>query len=90
MRKRIAVIVGPRQGEGLRMALGLTLSNDQVDVYLRGPLREPSEQTRMSIEMLREVGAGLYVVEGSEEGFSPVEPKELAQRLLGYDLVVPY
>ncbi len=34
MAKRIAVLVRDRRGEALRMALGLTLMDDAVDVYL--------------------------------------------------------
>ena len=95
-KKKIAVLVRERTDEALRMALGLTLCDDKVDVYLTGPAPPGTEQNRMSTGMLREMGAGLYWLSGfghsrgEAQDFKPVSAEDLPAALLGYDIVIAY
>ena len=88
-KKKIAVLVRQRTAEALRMALGLTLLDDAIDVYLTGPAPGQDEQNRMSIEMLRAMGAGLYCLCEADE-FTLVSEEAMPQRLLDYDVVIAY
>jgi len=72
------------------MALGLTLMNDSVDVYLTGGLPEKSEQNDMNIEMLRDMKSGLFAVEMDLEDFKRIKEEELPEALLDYDVVIPF
>ena len=94
MKKKIAVLVRERTDEALRMALGLTLCDDAVDVYLTEAAPSASEQNRMSIDMLRTMGAGLYLLPGYCEAadpvFKPVSGRDMPAALLDYDTVIAY
>lgn len=88
-KKKIAVLVRERTGEGLRMALGLTLFDDSVDVYLIGVAPGGSGQDRMNIEMLQAMKAGLYSL-CEAGGFTRVKEEAVPERLLDYDVVIAY
>ena len=51
MAKKIAVLVRERQGEALRMAIGLTLRDDIVDVYVLDRPVDATEDNALSIEL---------------------------------------
>ena len=87
--KRIAVIVKDRSEEALRMALGLTLYDDMVDIYLTGPGPAPTETNLMNLEMLKAMKAGLYSI-CEVEDFKRVSEEDVPQILLKYDVVIPY
>lgn len=57
--KKIAVIVRDRQGEALRMAVGLTILNG-VDIYIMDRKLEESDEISLNLEMIREMKLGLY------------------------------
>ena len=88
-RKRIAVIVKGRSEEALRMALGLTLYDDMVDIYLTCTGPEPTEMNLMTLEMLKAMKAGLYSV-CEVEDFQLVSEEDMSRTLLKYDVVIPY
>ncbi len=91
MPKQIAMLVRDRQEEALRMALGMTLLEDTIDVYiLDGPV-ERSEDNIMNIETMKEMGMNLYTnfFDGSP-GLAYVSTEAMAKRLPVYDLVLPY
>ncbi|MDA8387799.1 MAG: hypothetical protein M0Z58_03910 [Nitrospiraceae bacterium] len=88
-KKKIAVLVRERTDEALRMALGLTLCDDALDVYLTGAAPAGSEQNRMSIDMLRTMGAGLYSLFETGD-FTLVSERDMPRALLDYDIVIAY
>lgn len=87
--KQIAVLVKDRTEEALRMALGLTLYDDKVDVYLTGPGPAPTDMNLMNMEMLKAMKAGLYSICEAED-FKRVSEDEMPQILLKYDFVISY
>ncbi|MDA8085239.1 MAG: hypothetical protein M0Z75_00890 [Nitrospiraceae bacterium] len=91
MPKKIAVLVRDRQDEALRMALGVTLLEDAIDVYiLDGPVG-PSEDNIMNIETMKDMGMSLYTnYPDKSGGLTYISTAEMAKRLTGYDLVLPY
>ena len=50
MSKKIAVVVRERQGEALRMGVGLTLADDSVDVFVLDRKVEETEENALNIE----------------------------------------
>ncbi len=89
LRKRIAVIVKERSEEALRMALGLTLYDDMVDIYLAGPAPKPTEMNLMNLEMLKAMRAGLYSFCEIDD-FKTVNERDMPEILLKYDVVISY
>ena len=91
--KKIAVLLveNERNSEGLRMAAGLSLLDDKVDVFLID--RDFPEQDLPVIEkhlkMIRAVGIGLYS-NFQKDGFDFISTGDLGRKLPEYDYVFPY
>lgn len=88
--KRIAVLVRDRQAEALRMALGLLLLDDTVDVYVLGPALEATEETAQHLEAMREFETAIYSDSDAGAGAERLTTEEIARRLAGYDHVLAY
>ena len=90
MAKKIAVLVRNRQGEALRMSLGLTLLDDVVDVYVIGRKLENTGEDALHLETIKDMDMKIYTdcKENADLEFVPTE--EIARRLAEYDHVLPY
>lgn len=88
--KRIAVLVRDRQSEALRMALGLILVDDTVDVYVLDKKLEDVEQDVQNLALMKEMGINLYTNQTENNGLECLSTDEIARRLTEYDHVLPY
>jgi hypothetical protein len=88
--KRIAVLVRDRQSEALRMALGLILVDDTVDVYVLDKKLEDVEQDVQNLALMKEMGINLYTDQAGNNGLEYLSTDEIARRLTEYDHVLPY
>jgi len=89
MRKKIAVLIRERREEALRMAVGLTLANDEITVFFMSGLPEKNDDTVMSLQALQDLGARIYA--GVRDAEFPFRDKaEIAGSLSAYDTVIPY
>jgi hypothetical protein len=88
--KRIAVIARDRQGEALRIAGGLTLADDVIEVFvLDRTLDKTDPEIAKPLELVADLDLKVYS-NIPENGFTMVSLEEIAKKLLEYDLVVPY
>jgi hypothetical protein len=88
--KRVAVIVRDRQGEALRVAGGLTLADDVIDVFvLDRTLDKTDPEITKPLELVTDLDLKVYS-NNPENGFTTISLEEMARKLLEYDLVVPY
>ena len=88
--KRIAVIVRDRQGEALRVAGGLTLADDSIEVFvLDRKLDKGSGEITQPLELVSDLDLKVYS-NNAENGFTTITLEEMAMKLLEYDIVVPY
>lgn len=88
--KKILVITRDRQAEALRVAGGLTLSDDTVEVFI---LDRKLDKTDPAIAQPLELVTDLDLKVSSnvpENGYPVVSVDELAKKILDYDIVVPY
>lgn len=88
-KKKIAVIVAGRQQEALRMALGLTLADNMVSVFIIDRLLEPGETTELNLHSLAEMGAEIFSTI-PVKGLISLSTDEVARKLAEYDAVIPY
>ena len=89
MTKRVAVVVGSRQAEALRMSIGLTLVDDVVDVYLADKTLE-RKGNELNIDTLKDLEIGLYSSCEESDDISFIPAEEMAKKLLTYDHILPY
>lgn len=89
-KKRIAVIVRERAGEALRMASGITLADDIIEVFiLDKKIDKTSPELAELIELMTDIDLKVYS-NNPENGYTTITIEEMANRLLEYDIVVPY
>lgn len=89
MGKKIAVIVRYREEEALRMAVGLTLADDEVSVFLMGGALGISESMAVNIETLKDMGGKLLTSDPSNP-FEFMTTGQMASAFSGFDVVVAY
>lgn len=89
-KRRIAVLVRDRQGEALRMSLGLLLLDDAVDVYVLDRKLEETEENLPHLETMKEFEVKIWTNTGPAEGVEHLPTGEIAERLLQYDHILPY
>jgi len=90
MAKKIAVLVRERQEEALRMAVGATLRDDVIDVYVLDRVVDASEGNTLNIETLRDLDMRIWTNVSENTGLEYCSTEELCQRFLGYDHILAY
>jgi hypothetical protein len=89
MKKKIAVLVRDRQGEALRMAVGLTLEDDEVNVFVMDSRLADEEAVAVNLETLRDLDIKMYS-NVPENGLEAMSTEDMARALVNYDSVIPY
>ena len=90
MGKKIAVLVRDRQGEALRMSVGITLMDDTIDVYVLDKKVESNDDNDLNIETIKDMGMKLATNTKENDGMDFISTEEMAQKLLEYDHIVPF
>lgn len=90
MVKKIAVLSRERQTEALRMAVGLTLMDDVVDLYVLDRMLEDTDQNRLNLETMEMMDMGLYTNFPGNANMTVLSNREVAEKLIDYDHIIPY
>ena len=90
MAKKIAVLVTDRQGEALRMSVGLILLDDAVDVFVLGRKMEETEKNLLNFETMKEMDMNVYTNARENAEMKYLSTDEIAEKLAEYDQVLPY
>ncbi len=89
-RRRIAIIARDRQEEALRMAIGLAILNDSVDIYIIDKELQETEKNTMNLEMIEAMRIKIFTNLKEKSGISYLSTEEIAKKILEYDHVIPY
>ena len=88
--KKIAVIVRDRPSEALRIAGGLTLADDTIEVFiLDHKLDKNDPEIAKPLELVSDLELKVYS-NNPENGYESVSLEDMAKKLMEYDFVVPY
>ena len=90
MAKKIAVLVGEVQDEALRMAVGLTLADDEVHVYLLDRKVAKNDANDLNLETMGDLDVGVFTNTSDNADYDLLSNEEIAKRLLDYDHVFMY
>lgn len=90
MAKKVAVLVRDRQAEALRMAVGLTLADDAIDVYVLDRKVEETDDNALNLETMKDMDVKAFSNSRENADMEFVPTEEIAGRLLGYDIVLSY
>jgi len=89
MAKKVAILVRDRKGEALRMAVGATLADDEVSVFVMDDKLVPDEEMELNLETMSDLGVKIYT-NNPENPYEQMTTEEIAKALPGYDVVIPY
>lgn len=89
MAKKIGVIVRDRQGEALRMSLGLIVLDDEVDIIVTEPLSDDNKNF-LGDEVMDLVSNVYTTVPIPDVDVQQISNDELAEKLLEYDNILSY
>jgi hypothetical protein len=90
MGKKIAVLVRDRQGEALRMSVGITLMDDTIDVYVLDRKVEKNDDNDLNLETIKDMGMKLATNTKENADMDFISTEDLARKLLEYDHILPY
>ena len=90
MAKKIAILVRDRQGEALRMGIGMILADDEVNVFVLDRKVEENDDNNLNVETMGDMDVKLYTncKDNADMEFIPTE--DIAKKLLEYDNILPY
>lgn len=88
--RKIAVLVGDRQDEALRMAVGLTLEGDEISVFNIGAPIVKNDGNDLNVETLGDLDCGRFSVNAEDTDFEQMDIGQVAERILDYDHIVAY
>ncbi|HDZ62791.1 MAG TPA: hypothetical protein ENH40_06580 [Nitrospirae bacterium] len=89
MAKKIAILIRDRQHEGLRMAVGATLADDEINVFIMDKKIVPDDELTLNLETLTDFDIKVFS-NNPENQFEQKSTEEIAASLPEYDLVIPY
>ena len=90
MAKKYAIVTKERQGEAFRVALGLLLLDDEVDVYVLAAQVSEDTMAQQQFIQLKEMELPLYFTEGDPNLVDCITRDEVAAKLPDYDHVIPF
>ncbi len=90
MAKKVAVLVRDRQDEALRMAVGITLMDDTIDVFVLDKKVKSNEGNDLNLETIKDMGMNLCTNTKENEGMEFLSTEDIAKKLLEYDNIIPY
>ena len=89
MMKKVAVLVIDNQHEGLRMAVGLTLEDNAVSVFVMDKKLASGDDIDLNVETLGDMDAKIYS-NNPENKFEQRTTEEVARVLPEFDVVIQY
>ncbi len=90
MIKKIAVIIRDRQAEALRMAVGVILMDDEIDVYVLDKKVAETDNNQLYVETIFDMDMQAFTNVKENAEMELLSTEEIAGRLLNYDHVVAY
>jgi hypothetical protein len=89
MTKKVAIIVRDRKHEALRMAVGATLSNDEVSVFIMDDKLEKDDEINVNLQMLADLKVRIFS-NNPDNQFEQKTTEDIARMLPEYDVIIPY
>lgn len=89
MAKKIAIMVRDRKGEALRMGVGATLADDEIQVFILDDKLEPDDEMALNLETMQDLDVKV-VSNNPDNPYEQMTNEEIAKALPGFDHVIPY
>jgi len=90
MAKKIAVLVRDRQGEALRMGVGMILADDEVSVFILDREVEKNDDNDLNVETMGDMDVKIFTNFKGNENMEYISTEDLAKKLPEYDNILAY
>jgi hypothetical protein len=90
MAKKIAILVRDRQGEALRMGVGMILADDEVHAYVLDRKVEDTDDNNLNVETMGDMDVKLFTNCKDNADMEYISTEEIARKLVEYDNILPY
>ena len=90
MAKKIAILVRDRQGEALRMGVGMILADDEVSAFILDREVEKNDDNDLNIETMGDMDVKLFTNFKGNENMEYISTEDLAKKLPEYDNILAY
>ena len=87
---KIAVLINDRQGEAIRMSSGITLCDDEVELFFIDTPIEESDEVEMMMEIASEMELPMFSNVPGTATLTQLSTEELHNKLLDYDHIIAY
>ena len=87
---KIAVLINDRQAEAIRMSSGITLLDDEIEMFFLDATIDGSNEVEMMLEIAGEMELPMFsnIVENTQMTIMSTE--DLHNKLLEYDHIIAY
>ncbi len=89
MAKKVAILVRNREGEALRMAVGATLADDEINVFIMDKEIKHNEDNDLNLETLTDLDVKIFS-NNPANPYTQKSTEEIARMLSEYDVIIPY
>jgi len=90
MSKKIAVVVRDRQSEALRMAIGIILLDDVIEIYVLDKEIEKTEQNQLYLDSIQDFEIQAYSNVKANDTMEYLSIEDISRQLSQYDHVLAY
>ena len=87
---KIAVVIHGRQAEAIRMSSGITLMDDEVDIFFLDTKMDGSDELEMMLEIAQEMELSLFSNDADNASMTFLSTDDLHNKLLSYDHIIAY
>ena len=87
---KIAVLINDRQAEAIRMSSGITLLDDEIEMFFLDAAIDGSDDIEMMMEIAAEMELPMYSNVQENKQMTILSTEELHNKLLEYDHIIAY
>ena len=87
---KIAILINDRQAEAIRMSSGITLMDDEVEIFLLNSILDGSDEVEMMMEIATEMELPMYTNMQDNSQMTMLSTEDLHNKLLEYDHIIAY
>lgn len=87
---KIAILINDRQAEAIRMSSGITLLDDEIEMFFLDTVIDGSDDVEMMMEIAAEMELPMYSNVQENKQMTLLSTEELHNKLLEYDHIIAY
>ena len=87
---KIAILINDRQAEAIRMSSGITLLDDEIEMFFLDATIDDSDEVEMMLEIAGEMELPMFSNVAENTQMTLISTEELHNKLLEYDHIIAY